>query len=149
MFRFNPATFSGIEQTGVGRPLGQATDWFEFAPHFGWEGAIERTSGVARPSDEPRGQTVSVALALRPFAAGARNAIGATYRLLPRRIRYGKAYGEFRQLAEESPEWSAARLPNIMFASCAARSSMPPVTARFINAHSQRPDLTRACCARR
>ena len=32
---------------------------------------------------------------------GARNAIGATYRLLPRRIRYGKAYGEFRQLAEE------------------------------------------------
>ncbi len=23
-------------------PLGQATDWFEFAPHFGWTGAIER-----------------------------------------------------------------------------------------------------------
>jgi len=23
-------------------PLGQATDWFEFAPHFGWAGAIER-----------------------------------------------------------------------------------------------------------
>ncbi len=28
-------------------PLGQATDWFGFVPHFGWEGAIERTSGVA------------------------------------------------------------------------------------------------------
>ena len=41
---------------------------------------------------------------------GARNAIGATYRLLPRRIRYGKAYGEFRQLAEESPEWSVAEI---------------------------------------
>ena len=41
---------------------------------------------------------------------GARNAIGVTYRLLPRRIRYGKAYGEFRQLAEESPEWSAAEI---------------------------------------
>ena len=41
---------------------------------------------------------------------GARNAIGATYRLLPRRIRYGKAYGEFRQLAEESPEWTAAEI---------------------------------------
>ena len=41
---------------------------------------------------------------------GARNAIGATYRLLPRRIRYGKAYGEFRRLAEESPEWTAAEI---------------------------------------
>ena len=41
---------------------------------------------------------------------GARNAIGATYRLLPRRIRYGKAYGEFRRLAEESSEWSAAEI---------------------------------------
>ena len=40
------------------------------------------------------------------------------------------------------------RLPSIMFASCAARSSMQPVTARFINAHSQRPDLIRAYCAR-
>ena len=28
-------------------PLGQATDWFGFVPHFGWAGAIERTSGVA------------------------------------------------------------------------------------------------------
>ena len=28
-------------------PIGQATDWFEFAPHFGWTGAIERTPGVA------------------------------------------------------------------------------------------------------
>ena len=37
---------------------------------------------------------------------GARNFIGAAYRRLPRRIRYGKAYGEFRELAEASPSWS-------------------------------------------
>ena len=26
-------------------PLGQAAAWFEFAPHFGWVGAIERGAG--------------------------------------------------------------------------------------------------------
>ena len=41
---------------------------------------------------------------------GARNAIGSMYRLMPRRIRYGKAYGEFRCLAEESPEWSTSEI---------------------------------------
>ena len=37
---------------------------------------------------------------------GARNFIGSVYRRLPRRVRYGKAYGEFRELAEEAPSWS-------------------------------------------
>ena len=37
---------------------------------------------------------------------GARNFIGAAYRRLPRRIRYGRAYGEFRELADDAPSWS-------------------------------------------
>ena len=37
---------------------------------------------------------------------GARNFIGTAYRRLPRRIRYGKAYGEFRELADEALNWS-------------------------------------------
>ena len=37
---------------------------------------------------------------------GARNFIGSVYRRLPRRVRYGKAYGEFRELTEEAPSWS-------------------------------------------
>ena len=37
---------------------------------------------------------------------GARNFIGSAYRRLPRRVRYGKAYGEFRALAEDAPSWS-------------------------------------------
>ncbi len=41
---------------------------------------------------------------------GARNTIGSIYRLMPRRIRYGKAYGEFRSLAEDSPEWSTPEI---------------------------------------
>ena len=40
----------------------------------------------------------------------ARNFIGAAYRRLPRRIRHGRAYGEFRELAEVSPSWSEADL---------------------------------------
>ena len=35
-----------------------------------------------------------------------RNFIGAAYRRLPRRIRYGSAYGEFRDLADDAPSWS-------------------------------------------
>ena len=41
---------------------------------------------------------------------GARNFIGAAYRRLPRRIRYGRAYSEFRELAEASPSWSESDL---------------------------------------
>ena len=41
---------------------------------------------------------------------GARNFIGAAYRRLPRRIRHGRAYGEFRELAEASPSWSESDL---------------------------------------
>ncbi len=37
---------------------------------------------------------------------GTRNFVGAAYRRLPRRIRYGRAYGEFRELADEAPGWS-------------------------------------------
>ena len=33
---------------------------------------------------------------------GVRNFVGAAYRRLPRRIRYGKAYGEFRELADDA-----------------------------------------------
>jgi phenylacetate-CoA ligase len=40
----------------------------------------------------------------------ARNFIGAAYRRLPRRIRYGRAYSEFRELAEASPSWSESDL---------------------------------------
>ncbi len=41
---------------------------------------------------------------------GARDAIGAMYRLVPRRVRYGKAYGEYRRLADEAPEWSTSEI---------------------------------------
>ncbi len=41
---------------------------------------------------------------------GARNFIGAAYRRLPRRIRHGRAYGEFCELAEASPSWSESDL---------------------------------------
>ncbi len=37
---------------------------------------------------------------------GMRNLVGGAYRRLPRRIRYGRMYGEFRELAEEAPSWS-------------------------------------------
>ena len=37
---------------------------------------------------------------------GTRNFIGAAYRRLPRRIRYGRAYSEFRDLVDDAPSWS-------------------------------------------
>ena len=46
-------------------PLVQATDWFGFAPHFGWEGAIERTSGVAARGGEKAEHRPRVACAGR------------------------------------------------------------------------------------
>ena len=46
---------------------------------------------------------------------GARNTIGSIYRLMPRRIRYGKAYGEFRSLAEDSPDGARLRLTSTSF----------------------------------
>jgi phenylacetate-CoA ligase len=41
---------------------------------------------------------------LRP---GLRHAVGATYRHLPRRVRLGPRYEEFRALADKAEEWSA------------------------------------------
>jgi len=41
---------------------------------------------------------------------GARNFIGSMYRRLPRRVRYGKAYGAFRNLAEDAPSWSESEI---------------------------------------
>ena len=40
----------------------------------------------------------------------ARNFIGSAYRRLPCRIRYGKAYGAFRDLAEDAPNWSESAI---------------------------------------
>ena len=39
---FQPGEIQVASNKPEDGPLGQATDWFEFAPHFGWTGAIER-----------------------------------------------------------------------------------------------------------
>jgi len=52
---------------------------------------------------------------------GARNFIGTSYRMLPRRIRYGKAYGEFRELADDAPSWSESDISSLT-STCLARA---------------------------